>query len=36
MEKLFLHMGVFALVTLAVAAVSFWMVRQEERKRGRR
>jgi predicted Co/Zn/Cd cation transporter (cation efflux family) len=35
MEKLFLHAGVFALVTLAVAAVCYWFVRQEEKKSDR-
>ena len=36
MGTLFLHAGVFALVTLAVAGVCQWFVRQEERKQGRR
>lgn len=36
MGTLFLHAGVFALVTLAVAAACEWIVRQEERKHGRR
>jgi hypothetical protein len=35
MEKLFLHIGVFALVTLAVAAACFAFVRAEEKKKGR-
>lgn len=36
MGTLFLHAGVFALVTLAVAGVCEWFVRQEEKKnRGR-
>ncbi len=33
MEKLFLHMGVFALVTAIVATVCFWFVAQEEKKK---
>jgi hypothetical protein len=32
MAQLFMHIGVFALVTAAVAAVCFWFVRQEEKK----
>jgi hypothetical protein len=35
MDKLFLHMAVFALVTLAVAGVCYWFVKQEERKKSR-
>lgn len=31
MEKLFLHMGVFAVITAIVAAVCFWFVAQEEK-----
>lgn len=37
MEKLFLHMAVFAVVTALVAAACFWFVRRdEERERSRR
>lgn len=36
MAKLFLHFGVFMLITLVVAAVCFWFVRLEERKSARR
>lgn len=37
MDKLFLHMGVFAVITAIVAAVCFWFVRRdEEKKRTRR
>lgn len=32
MDKLFLHMGVFAVITAIVAAVCFWFVAQEEKK----
>lgn len=32
MDKLFLHMGVFAVITAVVAAVCFWFVAQEEKK----
>jgi hypothetical protein len=32
MEKLFLHMGVFAAITAVVAAVCFWFVAQDEKK----
>lgn len=33
MDKLFLHAGVFALVTLLVYLVCMWFVRIEERKK---
>ena len=37
MEKLFLHMAVFAVITALVAATCFWFVRKdEEKKRTRR
>lgn len=36
MGTLFLHAGVFALVTLAVAGVCEWFVRIEEKKPHRR
>ncbi len=32
MAQLFLHIAVFGLVTLTVAAVCFWFVRVEEKK----
>lgn len=35
MEALFIHAGVFALVTLAVAMVCQWFVRQEEKREPR-
>lgn len=35
MGTLFLHAGVFALVTLAVAGVCEWFVRSEEKKQRR-
>lgn len=35
MGTLFLHAGVFALVTLAVAGVCEWFVRLEEKKQRR-
>lgn len=36
MDKVFLHAGVFALVTLAIAAVCFWVAGREERANQRR
>ncbi len=33
MAQLFLYIGVFALITAAVAAVCFWFVREEEKKK---
>ena len=35
MDKLFLHMGVFAVVTAIVAATCFWFVRKEEERKKR-
>lgn len=36
MGKLFFHMGVFALVTVAVYFVCMWLVRIEDRRHARR
>lgn len=36
MGKLFLHMGVFAVVSAVVYALCLWMVRIEERREARR
>ncbi len=36
MGKLFLHMGVFALISLAVLGLCFWVIRVEERRKGTR
>jgi len=33
--KLFFHMGVFALVTLAVYAACLWLVRFEDKRQAR-
>ena len=35
MEKLFLHMGVFAVITAVVAVICFWFVRKAEEKKRR-
>lgn len=32
MDRLFLHMGVFAVITAIVAAVCFWFVKQDQKK----
>lgn len=32
MEKLFLYMGVFALVTLAIYGLCLWVIRIEEKR----
>lgn len=36
MEKLFLHMAVFAVITALVATACFWFVRKDEEKKGTR
>lgn len=36
MDKLFLHIGVYALITAAVALACLWLVRFDERSKQRR
>lgn len=36
MEKLFLYMGVFALVTLGIYGLCIWMIKIEEKREAKR